>query len=549
MNEKNFKIPLVIVTLYGLYNVIFPISPMLFWDQCVYVLHSMFFAGQEISYSELSFRSPLLSIITSPLALMSVKPIVYKYVAIFIALLLPFSALYAFRFRLKEQIDKYILLALLFSNRLLQYEAKYFLTDIPSVVLLLISFGLLENKTKKYSFYSGIVAGLGILMRHGNITVIPLYFIYLFYQYRRRDMVYFLSAFIFTLLPYQTWIFLEFKNPFYNFNAARLEGVRNATYSMSKFGQLWQSFGYLTVGVSFLGLFLRKKLSLVLIIIYLFIIIPFNPENLRFLLPILPFVYLGYFSFKEKVSKTTGIITLAFLFTESYMLNIKWRKKLDDISIESISWSQKVSEHISKKYSEYEYIVTADIYPTLAYYTKKKIITLSSIYIAPGEFKYVDKSALEDKNALIVFKKGSQPGITYFKNNKYFKLLEKYEGFFIYKYTGGLKENFKQFRAIRIFNNYYKGYSGRGFLELDENNNVSQFLLEYNISPQFIKDNSLENCNVGNSIRFNNIKNVQIVETAPEKVVIILKPNRLGTCENIVVDFRVSYEQIRNFIN
>jgi len=95
---------------------------------------------------------------------------------------------------------------------------------------------------------------------------------------------------------------------------------------------------------------------------------------------------------------------------------------------------------------------------------------------------------------------------------------------------------------------FYWGFYGSGFIELDEKNNVSQFLYIYKVSEQFIEDNNLVTCKLGKEIRFNDLDELKIVSNINDVLTVDIKPKILGICNNenkIII--RVRYGIIKEF--
>lgn len=548
MSEKVYKYFLLFLILLGIVGVVYPYNPMVFWDQCVYLLHAKFFAGVDISYSELSFRSPLLSIISIPIVWFTHNVLPYKVFSILWAFTLPMATLFAFKRVVNTKKDKIFLTALILMNGSLQYEAKFFLTDIPSLVLLLVSIGFLYKKTPNSIYMAGIFCGLGILMRYGNLGLLPLWAYLLHRDFPRKDILRFAASFFLTLLPYQFWITVKYGNPVHNFNQARLEGMRNAQYSFMKFVQLYRVLGAGTVILAMLGFIKRKNWEYILGFFFLFIIVPYNKENYRFLIMLIPLTYLGVNFLINDLKKTWKYITLLLIFSELFYTNYYWRQKLIYIKPDIKSRPQFISERILEKYSHITHIATSDKYPAIAYFTGKRVVPLSRTYATSGEFKYVDKAALKNRKAIVITGWNSFPSRDYLENNKFFKFLEKYKGVYLYEYLGGMKPGFRQYSAVRLLNNFYYGYNSKGFVEFDQKNHVTQLLFKYKVSPDFIVDNKLEQCNLSEIISFEDLKTIQIINHINDKLTLQITPEKIGDCVNkSKIYFRINYELVKEF--
>jgi len=143
---------------------IYPLDLNIYWDQSVYLLHGKYFAGFDIGYDELIFRSPFLSLLTAPLWLFTYKIIHFKL----ISLLFSFYFLFISYLYLKEISKKQIALIsviLLFSSGLFHFETRFFLTDIPSLSFFISSLYFTEKKLKNSSNFilAGVFLSLMIL--------------------------------------------------------------------------------------------------------------------------------------------------------------------------------------------------------------------------------------------------------------------------------------------------------------------------------------------------------------------------------------------------
>lgn len=548
MKEEKFNYILLLLCIIGAWGIIFPLNPLVFWDQCIYILHAKYLSGFEVGYNELNFRSPLLSLLTVPIAYMEGSVILYKIFSVLWALAFPISSFYLFKDKLNGRREKVLFCSLILLNGLLQYESKFFLTDIPSLVLLIFSFHFLRLEKSYNPYLAGLLCGLGILMRLGNISLIPIFIGSILLKKDWKLLFKFSVCFILTLLPYQAWLYSHHENIFQIILQARLEGMRNAKYSFLKIIQIFQVFGIFSLTFAALGLYLKRYYKLAWVLLFTIIVIPYNPENYRFLLILIPLMSFSILSLYQYLGfKWKKIITVIVLL-ETIFLHITWRQKLSFIKPEVKSKAQLLSVYIKTHFKNIPFIASSFLYPDLAFFTDKRIIPLTRTYANAHEFSYVDKSVLKERHVLVLSNNKTMPLLSYFKNNSNFVSRGEFEEIHFFEYKGGLKVGYEQYSAIRLLTHFYWGYYGKGFLELDNKENIKQFLYIYRVSPDFIDNNKLFKCGIKQKITMNNFKELKIVNKSEQGLIVEITPKKLGHCKNIKsISFKVQYSLINNF--
>ena len=177
--DLKLKLSIGLVFFIGTIGLLFPIDYNVYWDQCVYLLHSKYFSGLEIGYSELLFRSPLLSFISAPIWSLTSKIIYFKLLSFTFTLFFIFTV---FKYFQKVSTNKIAILISVFlvSFGIIQLESKFFLTDIPALAFMFTSLWIIHTNKKNKFFFAGLLFGITITMRLGYLyfsPVLALYFI------------------------------------------------------------------------------------------------------------------------------------------------------------------------------------------------------------------------------------------------------------------------------------------------------------------------------------------------------------------------------------
>jgi len=553
--SSNIKINVSIglAFLIAIIGLLFPIDYNVYWDQCVYLLHSKYFAGNDIGYSELLFRSPLLPILSAPLWSLTSKIIYFK--------LISFSFSVAFIFFVFKYIKiisskKIALVAsvLMASFGILQLESKFFLTDIPALSFMFAALWI-THTNKKYKFLiAGLLFGFTITMRLGYLYFSPVMAFYFIYNMKNKsfEIPQALIGFLSVYGIYNTWVYHEFGTVIGNISRARFEGHWVASYSFEKVFQIFKVTGISLILLSAANIYknkIRSWLWPVLFILVVFVIIPYNPQNDRFIIPAIPFLLLLSVRFLNSIkNKKILILLLVIMLTEHSLLILKNRSQLATNSIEQPSIAKRLGLLI--KEMPFDTVYTNSFYPSIAYYSDKNVIVPHVVGHDNNEFHYVDHAFLIKPGIVITNNLGPM-------NKKYFKLKEEHfkfirtvDRFNIYEYLGNFSTTIKQYKLhiLEAPGNLY-GH-GRGFLELD-GDKVNKLYVKYNIGKDFLKDTGLASCVKGKSLSFKFLSNIQqgeisILSNNTKSIWLNFSPETINDCPFSGKSFKLKFELINN---
>jgi hypothetical protein len=555
---KNFISTKVKVT-YGMAFIIaaigllFPIDYNVYWDQCVYLLHSKYFAGLEIGYSELLFRSPLLSFISAPLWSLTSKIIYFKLLSFVFTLLFIFSV-----FKYIEVISskkKAIIVSVFLATfGIIQIESKFFLTDIPALAFMFGCLWIVHTNNKRKFFIAGLLFGLTITMRLGYLYFTPVMAFYFIYNMKnkRSQIIESLLGFFAVYGVYNTWIYTEFETIFGNISRARFEGQWVASYSFEKIYQVFNVTGISIIILSLLNIFNQKVRSWIWpisFILVVFIIIPYNPQNDRFIIPAVPLLLYLSINFLDSLkNKKVFLLLFTLMLTEHSFLILKNRSLLSLNSKQQPSIARRIGLLI--KSMPFDTIYTNSFYPSLAFYSEKEVIVPHIVGHDKNEFHFVDHTFLT-KPGIVVANNLGPMNTNYFKPRKEnFSFIMSVDNFDLYEYLGNFSKSIKQYRLhiLEAPGNLYA--HGKGFLELDRGN-ISKFQLQYNISENFLEQTKTRNCILEDQLSFSLISNTErrelrVLSNNKSSVWIKFSPNKINGCPIFGKSFKLRFDLINN---
>jgi len=535
----------------ALIGLLFPIDYNVYWDQCVYLLHSKYFSGQEIGYSELLFRSPFLSFITAPISLLSNNIIVFRIVSLLFTVLLIISSFFYFERTSNKKLA--LILTIFFSTfGIIQQETKYFLTDIPAMSFFFLSLLNIHSKYKARFFVSGLLFGFAIITRLGYLYFAPamaIYFILNMKEWKKEipiSLLGFLSVYTF----YNIWIYNEFNTIFENISRARFEGHWVASYSFKKVSQIFYVCGFSSIIYSLFSLknlTWNKSLFPALMIFTTFVVVPYNPENNRFIIPAVPFLlYLSIeFLMKVKSRKLQTFLLFVFCVDTSYNL-LNHRSLINYYSQEEISRAKEIALSIPS--DKYNTIYTNIFYPSLAYYAGMELVVPRIVSHENDEFHYVDHAFLKQPGYVVTDNKGPI-NRSYLNGNSHFKLLKDLNGIGIYEYDGKFSNKIKQYRLYILEAPFNLYAHGRGYLEMNQGK-IKKVLLAYNIVDQFLTGTNIKNCTKGKKIiRFTypgniDINDIKIESKDSKSIWISFSPKNINGCKFNPNFFKLRYDLI-----
>ena len=550
MNEKVYKITYLFLIYLGVLLIAYPIDSFVYWDQCIYLLHSKFFAGLDIGYEELKFRPILLSLLTAPFWKFTSSIIPFKIFSIAFSFLLVFTCYKLNRYYFIKKNAIWVTFLVLF-NGVLGYETRFFLTDIPATAFFTLSLVFLVRDSKKSSLISGVFLGCSVLMRLGMIYFVPIYLLYFFLNKRYKSFGYFVVGSIVTYLPYQIWIYSSFDELFINLRQAKFEGLNNAFYSLGRFKQILYTIGLFTPIIAIIGFIRANKYFWLISFFITLFIVPYNPENIRFLLPTLPLLALGVgFFYSKNLKNKIFVLSFTVITLELLFLGIHWRQKVAFNKPGQTSFVEQASNEIKNNFKEFTPLVTSINYPEFAFYADKIIKTPTKIVNNDKDFSFIDKSLFEESTKpLFISSKNSIPTSDWLAQNSNFKKVGSYSYLDFYTIVDlNYKKDFKQYRAFFVSNDIDKYSRGHGFLEINRKNLVDSFYFNYSATNKFysiIPKKCFEN-----EVVFTEKNNFELTKFNNDEVEIIIKPFHFGNCSNKNnIQFKIVFKRVKDLLN
>lgn len=534
-------------------GILLPIDFNIYWDQAVYLLHSKYFAGQEIGYNELLFRSPLISFITAPIWIFTSNILAFKLTSFVFTILFIYCVFKYFKAIGSANIS--IATSILLSSfGIIQLESKFFLTDIPALFFMFSSLWSVHSKYKYNFLFAGALFALTITTRLGYLYFTPIIALYYLFNMKnyKAQAIQALVGFLLIYSIYNIWIYQLYGTIFGNITKARFEGHLTATYSFEKINQIIKVTGYSTIILSLFRIFNSKKndwLFGLCIIITTFIVIPYNPQNDRFIIPAIPFLLYFSLSFLSslKDKKLQKCILFIFILEHSLTL-IQYRSHLSYNSKLEPTTSQQISSEIKDK--PLDRVYTNIFYPSIAFYSDKEVIVPNTVGHENDEFHFVDHAFLT-KPGYVVTRNQGPMNKKYFESKKEnFKFLNTVDQVDIYEYLGNFSKSIKQYRLfiLQAPGNVY-GH-GKGFLELD-GEEIKKFSMSYHVTPGFLSESSLDTCLKSKFFSFKFIDHIplnqiKIVKKQKNKIWIRFKPNTINGCKYTSKSFELRYDLINS---
>jgi hypothetical protein len=555
MNAVNIssmgKTVISITLLIAFTALLLPIDYNIYWDQCVYLLHGQYFSGSSIGYSELLFRSPLLSFLTSPIWYITSKIIYFKLISFCFTL----SFIY-FNYKYVKIIStKNIALVtslLLATAGILQLESKYFLTDIPALAFMFATLYFIHTNHRYRFLIAGVLFGLTITMRLGYLYFSPIMALYFLANMKNKktELIESLLGFLMIYSIYNIWIYNEFETVFGNIYAARFEGHWVSSYTFDKIFQILRVTGASVIICSILGIIKENIKDWIWPLIYIlvvFIIIPFNPQNDRFIIPAIPFLlYLTVRYLNSIKKKNVFVLITTIVLTEHAFLILKNRAQLSQNSKDQPSIGKKIGLSVNKY--KHDTIYTNNFYPSIAYYSKKHIIVPHSVGHEKDEFHFIDHAFLTKPGLVITNGKGSINKRYLKSKNQYFKYLHSVEDFNIYEYLGKFSKEIKQYKLYILEAPGDKYAQGHGFLEMN-GNQINKFYMKYMVTDKFLKETGWTDCLDKKALTFKYISDIpiseiDIISKSKDSIWIKFQPKKVNDCQNMQSSFKLRYDLI-----
>tara|TARA_Y100000310_G_scaffold216834_1_gene217897 strand:- start:7361 stop:8671 length:1311 start_codon:yes stop_codon:yes gene_type:complete len=367
--NKDYKIVILLFTLFILFLTLNNLSPSLFWDENAYLGN----ARSHISQSRFTedYRFPLLEYILALAWKLTGESI---FIARLIMILFTLATIYLFYLITKHHLNNYhLIFTLLFSLSplFLKWGFRIY-TDIPTIFFILLSYYLI---LKKNIFLAGIFSATAFLSRFPS-ALFPLAIgIYLLYTKKPKDLLLFSTGFAIALFPWFLYNQLTYSNPIWDLqNQYNIIGTYTSSEPLSKhLTNIGNTLGLFAI-LSLLGILTTLKnkkyfipnLYILLSIIYYSSFVNLKLE--RYFIMILPFIYLTAFTGFETITKNIKpkkIITLLLLLITIY-LAIFSAKSINTNCSRNTSITQSVNYMDSKNLST-EIIIT-NIFPYIGYH-------------------------------------------------------------------------------------------------------------------------------------------------------------------------------------
>jgi 4-amino-4-deoxy-L-arabinose transferase-like glycosyltransferase len=374
-----------------------------FWDETVYLQHAEILSGyREDNYNEFDFRPPLLPVIIALFYKLKHSVVIAHTIVAFVASLGILSTFFLAKTMFENKKTALISAAIFLLNPLHISLSHTILTEplLPTFWCLTVLFMVLAIKKKSLVFYflSGIFLGLSILLKFTSLQLV-FYIVLTFllipkikknflHEMKRLFLVFFATFLV--LLPYLIFSQIRFGFFLYTF----FQQYRVVSWGVptpwhifyTQFFELFPPIFSLGIFIYILEKIKDKKISEKEVLLLIYIIIPFIllqtliSKEIRYLLPILPFLSISSaigFSQLDLRNKNIFIpsillILIFFILSISYIKEIKgyldWLKEKPAIMVAAL-WLRESTPKDSIVYNNFQCV-------PLAYYSTRKIYVL-----------------------------------------------------------------------------------------------------------------------------------------------------------------------------
>lgn len=358
-----FSIPLLLLTFH---------HPPLLWDEVVFLSNAKAVTG-EPNYVE-NFRPPLLPLLIGSVWMLTGKNIM---VAKLIVVSFSLASLYIFylvaKFYLKDPYA--ILSTFLFasSHLFLQWAFRVY-TDMPHVFFILLSFYLFQRK--RYTL-SGIAVCLGFFTRFTAAIFGFSLFLHFLVHRKFKELGHFLLGFL-TLVPWLAYNFIMYRNPIYDFYMDYvLSSAWSAPYREPESKTIENllnamnfTFPFLLLAISQLGKKENFCILSYLLLSFIFML-AMNLKDPRYLLMILPFLYL--LSAQGIASLGRGKVAIPFI---GLFLTFSIFQTARVLENEGKCWqsTHEAIVYISEMATENDTIIS-NFWPYFGFFTKARVFS------------------------------------------------------------------------------------------------------------------------------------------------------------------------------
>lgn len=237
------------------------------WDEMAYILNGMDIANKSMNPVMQQYvaheRHPMLSWIIVSLSYLNVPLKFYSLISV-VSLVLFFILIYKMGEEFYNRDVGLISGLILISIPAIAFMSTKIMADVPAALLFSTSlyFYYLGLKKPKYFLLGGLIGGISILMKDGNILLIPILFVFGLIYWKRISSKYFLSSFFIgfiSTLPYLIDNFQRWGNPFYRI-LAHIEmvnlGIGYKTFPLQDISFFWIIFLPIFIGIPIFYLFI-----------------------------------------------------------------------------------------------------------------------------------------------------------------------------------------------------------------------------------------------------------------------------------------------------
>jgi len=312
---REFGIIILLFTLLILFLFLNYQNPHLLWDENAYLGNARSHLT-ESRYTE-DYRFPLLEYIIAFIWKLTGESI---FIAKLIIILFSLSTVYVFYLICKEHFNKYLLLITLFFglNPLLFKWGFRVYTDIPSLFFVLLAYYLI---IKKNIFLAGIFSAIAFLTRFPSALFALTIGIYLLYNKKFKNLLIFSVGFGIALFPWLLYNQLTYSNILWDVqNQYNIVSAYTSREPISKYFTNLINKTSVFLLLFPIGLFyiLKNKkhfiISLYILIAAIYYSAFVNLKLERYLLVILPFIYIIGFKGFEYLTKNIKNKKIIFLF-------------------------------------------------------------------------------------------------------------------------------------------------------------------------------------------------------------------------------------------
>ena len=358
-------------------------STFLLWDENAYLGNARSHLTQS-NYTE-DFRYPLLEYIISGVWYLTGESIL---LARLVMSLFYLAAVYLFYLIAKPFFKNNLLLTIIFAaSPPMMYWGFRIYTDVFVVFFILLSFYLI---IKNKFFFGGVAASLAFLAKFTSILFLIAAVLWLIFNKKVRDTVNFCAGSLVALLPWLIYNQITYSNPFWDFFAqlditSRYNKYANPLLFLKDI--LIYAHIFLVASLAKIKDVVKNKkmrFALIFVIIYVvYIAFVSEVKSERYLLSIIPFIYIiGFYALltiKKTRIKKNALLLLIIIST----ILLIWKSTIiiTEISCNKENSILKASEYLR---NESNIDVVSNVWPWFGYRNNFRV---HSLYASIEELK------------------------------------------------------------------------------------------------------------------------------------------------------------------